>query len=607
MSDIISLLPDSVANQIAAGEVIQRPASVVKELVENSIDAGAKNIQVIIKDGGSTLIRVVDDGIGMSETDARMSFERHATSKIKNAEDLFTLHTMGFRGEALASIAAVAQVEMRTRREEDELGTSIEIAGTRIFHQELVQCDKGTNISVKNLFFNVPARRRFLKSPSTETMHIRNEFYRIVLVHPDVHFSFFDGEIQIMDLPVASLKARIENVFDFSQKKINQQLLPIEANTGFVNIYGFIGRPEFAQKSGNQYFFVNGRYMRHPYFHKAVMTAYEKLIKPGENPNYFIYFEIDPHNIDVNVHPAKTEIKFENEQAIWSIILATLKESLGKFQVFPSIDFDKDDSPEIPVFDSKTAVNPPKINFNPAYNPFHPSTSKFPSMDWEKLYADFQGDKKNEESSLSNSNFQNQDDKLEQILDLNESSYDCFQYKSKYILTGVKSGLMIIDQHRAHFRVLYDNLMLIIRNQKGFSQQVLFPEILELDMEETERFERILPELQWVGFDIEKISTNTFSINGTPSEIQLSSSLPILQEVIDQLEETEITAKEIIQDKIAIILAKKSAIQYGQALTTAQMTQLLDDLFSCENHQYTPDGKPVFILFENDEIEKKFK
>ena len=310
MSDIINLLPDSVANQIAAGEVIQRPASVVKELVENSIDAGARNVQVVIKDGGSTLIQIIDDGKGMSETDARMSFERHATSKIKQAEDLFSLRTMGFRGEALASVAAVAQVEMRTKREEDELGTLIEIAGTRVFRQESVQCDTGTNISVKNLFFNVPARRRFLKSQSTEMTHVRNEFYRIVLVHPEISFSLFDGETEMMALPVSSVKARIENVFDtFSKKRMDQQLLPIEAGTGLLNIRGFVGRPEFAQKNAHQYFFVNERYMRHPYFHKAVMVAYDKLIKPGENPNYFIYFEIDPNSIDVNVHPSKTEIK----------------------------------------------------------------------------------------------------------------------------------------------------------------------------------------------------------------------------------------------------------------------------------------------------------
>ena len=317
MSDIIHLLPDSVANQIAAGEVIQRPASVIKELVENSIDAGAKNIQVLIKDGGSTLIQVIDDGVGMSETDARMSFERHATSKIKDAADLFSLRTMGFRGEALASIAAVAQVELRTRRENEELGTLIEIAGTRVFRQETVQCDKGTNIAVKSLFFNVPARRRFLKSPSTEMTHIRNEFYRIVLVHPDISFFLYDNDTEMMTLPETSLKARIEHVFVGAyRKKMDQQLLPIEAKTSLLTITGFVGRPEFAQKIANQYFFVNGRYMRHPYFHKAVMVAYSQLIKPADNPNYFIYFDIDTQSIDVNVHPSKTEIKFENEQAI---------------------------------------------------------------------------------------------------------------------------------------------------------------------------------------------------------------------------------------------------------------------------------------------------
>ena len=343
MSDIIHLLPDSVANQIAAGEVIQRPASVLKELVENAIDAGASFIRVIIKDAGRTLVQVSDNGKGMSETDARMAFERHATSKIKDAQDLFSIRTMGFRGEALASIAAVAQVEMRTRREEDELGTLVEIAGSRVFRQEPVQCDRGTTFQIKNLFFNVPARRRFLKSDSVEKNHILQEFYRIVLVHPDVEFSFYDGDDEIFKLPVSNTKLRIEQVFGSAKKKLNQQLLTIETDTNLVAINGFIGRPEYAQKQAHQFFFVNGRYMRHPYFHKAVMLAYNQLIQSTDNPLYFIYFEVDPQTIDINIHPTKTEIKFENEQAIWSILSATVKEALGKFNIVPSIDFDRED------------------------------------------------------------------------------------------------------------------------------------------------------------------------------------------------------------------------------------------------------------------------
>lgn len=611
MSDIINLLPDSVANQIAAGEVIQRPASVVKELVENSIDAGAQNIRIVIKDGGNALIQVIDDGKGMSETDARMSFERHATSKIKQAEDLFSLRTMGFRGEALASVAAVAQVEMRSRREEDVLGTFIEIAGTRVFRQESVQCDRGTNIAVKNLFFNVPARRRFLKSQSTEMMHIRNEFYRIVLVHPEVSFSLTDGDTDLMVLPATSLKGRIESVFDlFSKRKMDQQLLPIEAGTGLLNIRGFVGRPEYAQKNAHQYFFVNNRYMRHPYFHKAVLVAYDKLIKQGDNPNYFIYFDIDTHAIDVNVHPSKTEIKFENEQAIWSIVLATVKEALGKFQVMPPLDFDQEGSPEIPVLESGATIVPPKINFNPSYNPFgsSASTSKKPDFDWEKLYGVFSREDKTEKTDRYDDFEITADDNEQQQLDIaGGTSTEFLSFKSKYILTSVKSGLMLIDQHRAHFRVLFDRYMLIIRNQKGVSQQVLFPEILELEANEAMIMERILPELLWVGFDIDLFGKNAYAVNGIPSEMGIGSSLPLLKELIAEVLLTDMNVKETIQEKIAMVLARKTAIQYGHAMTQTEMTQLFEDLFSCENHQYAPDGKTILTVLQNDEIEKRFR
>lgn len=612
MTDIIHVLPDSVANQIAAGEVIQRPASVVKELVENSIDAGAKNIQVVIKDGGNALIQIVDNGKGMSETDARMSFERHATSKIRQAEDLFSLRTMGFRGEALASVAAVAQVEMRTKREDDVLGTLIEIAGTRVFRQESVQCDTGTNISVKNLFFNVPARRRFLKSQSTEMMHVRNEFFRIVLVHPEISFSLFEDDKELMVLPVSSLKARIENVFDmFSKKRMDQQLLPVEAATSLLNIRGFVGRPEFAQKNAQQYFFVNERYMRHPYFHKAVMVAYEKLIKPGENPNYFIYFDIDPNSIDVNVHPSKTEIKFDNEQAVWSIILATVKEALGKFQVMPPLDFDQEDSPDIPVLDKTTRIVPPRINFDPNYNPFGKTstTSKRPDYDWEKLYDDFNKNKEKGKapSATANTEWVDAEIPIQQQLEITDASADYLQFKLKYILTSVKSGLMLIDQHRAHFRVLFDRYMLIIRNQKGVSQQMLFPEVLELETGEVVIIERILPELLWIGFDIENFGKTAYVINGIPAEMGAGSVLSLLKELIAEVQLTELSVSETIQEKIASVMARKTAIQYGKSMTLTEMTHLFQDLFSCDNHQYAPDGKPIITVLLNEEIEKRFR
>ena len=614
MSDIIHLLPDSVANQIAAGEVIQRPASVIKELVENSIDAGAKNIKVLIKDGGSTLIQVIDDGVGMSETDARMSFERHATSKIKDAADLFSLRTMGFRGEALASIAAVAQVELRTRRENEELGTLIEIAGTRVFRQETVQCDKGTNIAVKSLFFNVPARRRFLKSPSTEMTHIRNEFYRIVLVHPDISFFLYDNDTEMMSLPATSLKARIEHVFIGAyRKKMDQQLLPIEAKTSLLTITGFVGRPEFAQKIANQYFFVNGRYMRHPYFHKAVMVAYSQLIKPAENPNYFIYFDIDTQSIDVNVHPSKTEIKFENEQAIWSILLASVKESLGKFQVMPPLDFDQEDLPDIPVINSSTEIQVPKTNFDPGYNPFGTTTRpKRPTLDWEQLYGDFS--KPNRQPGFQNAPTESEagfsahiQPEQQQELDIPDTSTDFFQFKNKYILTTVKSGLILIDQHRAHFRILFDRFIQKSEHQKGITQQVLFPEILELERDDLHIVEQILPDLRWVGFDIEPIGKSEFAINGIPSEIEMTSTLPLLKDLIAAVRETEISVKETIREKIAVHLSRQTAIQYGQSLTGAEMKELFESLFACENHQYTPDGQMIVTMMKYEEIENKFK
>ncbi|NLI72538.1 MAG: DNA mismatch repair endonuclease MutL [Bacteroidales bacterium] len=611
MTDIINLLPDSVANQIAAGEVIQRPASVVKELMENSIDAGATTVQVVVKDGGNTLIQVIDNGKGMSKTDARLSFSRHATSKIKDAADLFSLRTMGFRGEALASIAAVAQVEMRTRREEDSLGTLIEIAGTRVFKQEAIQCDKGTNISVKSLFFNVPARRRFLKSHTTEMMHIRNEFYRIVLVHPEINFTLFDGATELIQLPATNLKGRIEHVFDFAKKRMDQQLLPISASTGLLEIKGFVGRPEYAQKSANQYFFVNGRYMRHPYFHKAVLVAYDKLIKPGEYPNYFIYFETDPHSIDVNVHPSKTEIKFENEQAIWSIVQATVKEALGKFQVTPSLDFDSEGLPEIPVLDSNTTVKPPKTTFNPNYNPFGSSPrNKRPELDWEKLFEGFEKNRDKQTSTEGDFNgfgidFREEEKQTE--LELSTSSTELFQYKTNYICTSVKSGLMLIDQHRAHFRVLYDRFSKRIKDKKGISQRILFPEVLELDANESAALNQILNELRFVGFDIELFGKNAFSINGVPSEIEARSSISLLKELVTNVMNTEISVKETIQNEIALLLSRHTAIQSGQTLTQEEMNQLFEDLFQCENHVYTPDGKVIVSVISDEEIERKFR
>ena len=608
MSDIIHLLPDSVANQIAAGEVIQRPASVLKELVENSIDAGATFIRIVIKDAGRTLIQVIDDGKGMSETDARMAFERHATSKIKSADDLFSIRTMGFRGEALASIAAVAQVELRTRRHDDELGILIEIAGTRVFKQESVMCDAGTSFQIKNLFFNVPARRRFLKSDNVEKSHILTEFYRIALVNTDVAFSFFDGDDEIFNLPASNTKIRIENIFAKNSKiQLQKQLLSIETTTNLVRVYGFIGKPEFALKSANQYFFVNGRYMRHPYFHKAVLLAYNQLIQSGESPNYFIYFEVDPQTIDINIHPTKTEIKFENEQAIWSILNAAVKESLGKFNVVPSIDFDQEGAIDIPVNVHPENVRPPQTSFNPAYNPFT-TNYKRPTLDWEKLYGGFENKPESVQPATNEDFFSSiTDEKQEQqSLEITETRAENFQYKNRFILTGIKSGLLMIDQQRAHTRILFDLFLNQIENRKAASQQVLFPETLELTPDDTFIFEQMLSDLKNLGFEFEQLSKNSFHVKAVSSHVG-TSSIEIL--LLNMLDKAKTTAEEIstnLHETIALAMAESTCIKAGKRLSSEEMSDLIDRLFACENHNYTPDGKTIMTIFTQDEIEKRF-
>ncbi len=615
MSDIIHLLPDSVANQIAAGEVIQRPASVLKELVENSIDAGATHIQIVIKDAGRTLIQVVDNGKGMSETDARMAFERHATSKITSADDLFSIRTMGFRGEALASIAAVAQIELRTRRTEDELGVMVEIAGTRVFKQEMIQCGTGTTFLVKNLFFNVPARRRFLKSDNVEKGHLLNEFYRIALVNPEISFSFFDGDEEIFQLPASNIKVRIESIFGKNAKKRwQQQLLTIETSTNLVRIHGYVGKPEFAQKSAIQYFFVNGRYMRHPYFHKAVLLAYNQMIQATESPNYFIYFEVEPQTIDINIHPTKTEIKFENEQAIWSILTAAVKEALGKFNIIPSIDFDQEGAVEMPVGIPVENVRPPQTNFNPDYNPFGSSGYKRPNLNWEDLYGGFE--KKAEPMEASTIEWGTTESggeiltyteqEQQQVIDNIESRATNYQYKNRYILTGIKSGLLMIDQHRAHTRILYDLFLTQIENAKSVSQQVLFPEILELSADDALFFEQILPDLESIGFDFESLGNYSYSVKGVSSHTGTGSVIDLLLEMLHNAKTTALDPTTKIHETIALTLAESASLKSGQRLTAEEMADLIDRLFACENHNFTPDGKKIMTVFSQEELDKRF-
>jgi DNA mismatch repair protein MutL len=613
MSDIIHLLPDSVANQIAAGEVIQRPASVLKELVENSIDAGATFIQIVIKDAGRTLIQVIDNGKGMSETDARMAFERHATSKIKNADDLFSLRTMGFRGEALASIAAVAQVELRTRQSEDELGILVEVAGTRVFKHEMVQCDLGTSFQVKNLFFNVPARRRFLKSDNVEKSHILNEFYRIALVNSNVAFSLFDGDEEIFQLQASNNKIRIENIFGKnSKKRWQQQLLTIETSTNLGNIYGYVGKPEYAQKTAVQYFFVNGRYMRHSYFHRAVLLAYNQMIQASESPNYFIYFDVDPQTIDVNIHPTKTEIKFENEQAFWSILSAAVKEALGKFNIVPSIDFDQEGALEMPTTMSVENVRPPQTSFNPNYNPFGTTAYKRPNLDWEEMYRGFEKKEETIESSptwrpkfateLSGIDISSES---QQEIENIDTRTENFQYKNRFILTGIKSGLLMIDQQRAHTRILFDLFLSQINNSEGISQQILFPEMLELSADEALFFEQIIPDLRKIGFIFEALENHSYSVTGISSHVGTGSVIDLLLEMLDIAKTTAEDPTTNIHETISLSLANSSSIKSGQRLSSEEMSDIIDRLFACSNHNFTPDGKKIMTIFTQDELEKR--
>ena len=566
------MLPDSIANQIAAGEVIQRPASVVKELVENALDAGATRITISIKGAGRTLVQVVDNGKGMSSTDARMAFERHATSKIKQAGDLFALTTMGFRGEALPSIAAIAHVEVKSRSAEDELGTLLVIAGSKVEKQEVVACAQGTSISVKNIFYNVPARRKFLKSNETERRNIFNELERVALVHPDIEFTLIENDIETLHLPKAGLKQRIVQL---EGKTINQQLIEIEEETTLGKIHGYVSRPEFAKKGRvSQYFFVNNRYIRHPYFHRAVLVAFENLISANEKPSYFIYFNVDPDSIDVNIHPTKTEVKFENEQALWQILMVTVKESLGKFNAVPSIDFDTDDAPDIPIFDPSTTPPMPRVNVNPDYNPFKGSSSMSrtyspPSIEWEELYKGFESEKTEVEPP---------EEPAVQPVPETDLFPEHYQFKQKYILTSVKSGLMIIDQHKAHVRILFDTYLEQIRNRKGVSQRVLFPEVMELSASEAAALPSVREDIEALGFEISELGSQSYAIQGVPSEIENSNPAELIRGMIHKSLETGSDVKSDIQESIALSLATMTAIPHGRVLTSEEMLLVVSQL-----------------------------
>ena len=656
MNDIIQLLPDSVANQIAAGEVIQRPASVIKELVENSIDAGATLINVVCVDSGRTSIQVTDNGKGMSETDARLSFERHATSKIRQADDLFNLHTMGFRGEALASIAAVAQVELRTRRPDDDIGTALTIAGSRFVSQEPVQCPVGCNFTISNLFYNVPVRRKFLKSNTTELNNIVTAFERIALVYPDVAFTLYNNQTELYNLKAGGLRQRIVDVIG---KKINQHLLPIDIDTTMCKITGFVGKPESARKKGaRQFFFVNGRYMKHPYFHKAIMTAYERLVPEGEQIPYFIYFTVNPTDIDVNIHPTKTEIKFENEQTVWQILTAAVRDAVGMFNDVTAIEFDTEGQPDIPALGAmpQADISAPKVQYNPAYNPFNEPSAQRSSAapdNWEQLYEGLSSAHSRQQSApslfgndtggviQSRSNVANKPfadngivlskgfskpdglnaesagfnalsadtDMLSASTEpspLEEKSPTHYQYKGRYIMTSVKSGLMIIDQYRAHTRILYEGYIEQMQKRRPSSQKPLFPDTIHFSASDKVVVEAVMPELQNIGFELTPNEEGDYKITAVPSGLDGLDYVALVQDLVASAREKTTSAIDDINHSIALELARNAAVTYGQVLTNAEMENIVNSLFTCSNFSYTPDGKKILTMLHQNELEHLF-
>lgn len=636
MSDIIKLLPDSVANQIAAGEVIQRPASVIKELVENAIDAGATSIQIVLKDAGRTLIQVIDNGKGMSDTDARLAFERHSTSKISKAEDLFSLQTMGFRGEALASIAAIAQVELRTRAKGAQLGTKIMINASKCESQEPDMCPEGSNFMIKNIFFNVPARRKFLKSNQVELSNIIKEYEKLALVNHHVDFSLSNNDKLLNKFSGGSFKQRIASLWG---AKVDQQLVPLNTDTSLVRITGFVSKPEGARKRNFlQFLFVNGRFMRHPYFHKAIISSYSELIPDDEQPNYFLNFSVDPESIDVNIHPTKTEIKFENELPIWQILAAAVKESLGRFSAVPQIDFDTIDAPEIPAFNDHTVVTAPEDGIDPTYNPFKPQSkssagggssyhpqsagnfggySSNPLPDWEKLYQNFKKGKQEGIASITEQDVEDSFSDIGEVEPVNNgvqaeiitpdmSSAMCMQMKGRYILSPIKSGLMIVDQHRAHVRVLFEQYIKQLDATTISSQRVLFPEVLQLTTSQNIILKELEPEMEKIGFNLAQLSGNDWSINAVPAGMENVNIKDTILQVIDEVSMggTSITTK--VYESIALRVAKSAAIPYGKTMLQEEMDTLLSKLLCLPNPNYTPDGKTIISVLSNDQLEKMF-
>lgn len=613
MSDVIHLLPDHVANQIAAGEVVQRPASVIKELLENAIDAGAKNVQVYVKESGKILVKVVDDGAGMSLTDARLSFERHATSKIKSAEDLFHLHTKGFRGEALASIAAIAHVELKTRRDEDEVGTCIKIEGSQIISQEPCVTSRGTSISVKNLFYNIPARRNFLKSDTVEIRHIIDEFQRVALAHPNIAFSLSHNSGEIFQLSNTNYRQRITNILG---GKTSEKLVPVNEETEIVTISGFVGKPEFAKRTrGEQFFFVNDRFIKSPYLNHAVTAAFEGLLKDKAFPSYFLYLTVDPKSIDINIHPTKTEIQFDDEHALYAILRSSIKHSLGQFNVAPVLDFERDPSLDTPYDFENRPASTPQIevdrNFNPFKNEsgsgsgFRSSFKKDPG-DWEGLYTGLKSD--SNFIDLKQIEFESEEvtGNLFGATKTVETQNSTFQLNKKYIISTLKNGMLVIDQHRAHTRILYEELLKSITLSAAVSQQLLFPLILQFNQQEIKLLQGIKDSLEQTGFVFSDIKSDTVEITGVPTTISESEVEILLERLLADFE-NEVPENNFSQtDLLAKSLAKSMAVKSGNLLNSTEQQHIVNGLFACKEPSLTPFNKPVFITLQVEELEKKF-
>lgn len=617
MPDIIQLLPDAVANQIAAGEVVQRPASAVKELVENALDAGADKIQLILKEGGKSLIQVIDNGCGMSLTDARMSFERHATSKIRKAEDLFAIRTMGFRGEAMASIAAIAQVELKTRRHEDELGTCILIEGSEVVSQQACSANTGTSISVKNLFYNTPARRNFLKSNPVEMRHIIDEFQRVALANPHVFFSMHHDGQEIYHLPQATLKQRIIHLLG---NNYNERLVPVEEDTNVIKLRGFVGKPEYAKRTrGEQFFFVNNRFIRDAYLNHAVLMAFKELLPEDTYPLYVLFIEIDPAKIDINVHPTKTEIKYQDEQTIYAIIRSAVKRSLGRYNITPSLDFDQENSIEHLVtpkpFDEIVA---PTISFNPDYNPFateqkiereapvFSSSSNYRSspvpQNWDTLY-EIARKEENAQSEMHGQKTIAVDDQ-----DLNKpSEQQLFQVHNRYILSQIKSGFMVINQQAAHERILYERFLHQLENHTGVSQQSLFPQSVTLNSSDFELLKELLPDIRALGFDIREFGKNTVVVEGVPAELNNASETEILEQLLEGFKNNQSILKLDKRDSLARSLARNAATKAGTRMSLEEMNLLIDQLFACQMPNLALNGKLVITTFTLNELAERFE